>query len=124
MSGACVSRARFAAALGSPMPTKHTLPFRSHLAAAIVIISPGEYSNSAMVAHLRLRLAAAAVLGEIRGAHHVPLHPRPKGFALPGNSIPRHAKNVVALVISVRVRRMRPARHHANASHHPRRQHA
>jgi hypothetical protein len=39
MSGACVSRARFAAVDGNPMPTKHTAPFFSSRAAAMVMIS-------------------------------------------------------------------------------------
>src|SRR6187397_2360711 len=42
--GACVRRARLQAALGSPMPTKHTCPSRSNRAAATVIISSREYS--------------------------------------------------------------------------------
>jgi hypothetical protein len=39
VSGACVSRARFAAALGRPMPTKSVAPLRTMRAAATVIIS-------------------------------------------------------------------------------------
>ena len=38
-SGACVRRARLQAALGSPIPTKHTAPLRSCRAAVTVIIS-------------------------------------------------------------------------------------
>jgi hypothetical protein len=41
MSGACVSRARLAAADGMPMPTKQTSSLRSARAAATVIISFG-----------------------------------------------------------------------------------
>src|SRR5271155_3272195 len=97
------------------MPTKHTLPFRSQRAAAIVMISPGEYSILAMAAHLRFRLAAAAIFRKIRCAHHVPVHPCAKSSALARNSIPRDAKGIVALVIAVRVGRMRSAWHHADA---------
>src|SRR4029077_1927036 len=43
MSGACVRRARFAAAEGTPMPTKQTQPGQIKRAAAIVIISSGVY---------------------------------------------------------------------------------
>jgi len=39
MSGAWVSRARFAAVDGNPIPTKQTAPFFSSLAAAMVMIS-------------------------------------------------------------------------------------
>ena len=38
-SGACVRRARLAAVLGRPMPTKQAVPPRSARAAATVIIS-------------------------------------------------------------------------------------
>jgi hypothetical protein len=48
------------------MPTKHTLLFRSQRAAATVMISPGEYSSSAMAARRGFRRAAAAIFGKIR----------------------------------------------------------
>src|SRR6516164_5420960 len=45
-SGACVARARLAAALGSPMPTKQVMPSRSARAADTVIISSDVYVKS------------------------------------------------------------------------------
>src|SRR5580658_2595065 len=42
-SGACVARARLAATLGRPMPTKQVMPSRRARAAATAIISSAPY---------------------------------------------------------------------------------
>src|SRR5215472_15583644 len=116
-------RARFAAALGSPIPTKQTVPFFNLRAAAIVMISAGVYPFSGM-SHFHLRVDAAPVLSKIFCAQHVPVHPHPKLISFPRDSVPRLAKNIVALVVTVSIRRMSSAGHDRDAGNNPCRQDA
>src|SRR6185503_10045322 len=98
-SGACVRRARLAAADGMPMPTKHTVPFFRRRAASIVMISVGVYWTltpsgigfpCGLDPGLRrgdtfARRRDAGRLHELRVAlrsHHVLLHPREERVAL------------------------------------------
>src|ERR1700747_1820063 len=107
-------RARFAAALGSPMPTKQTVPFLSLRAAAIVMISAGVYPASDM-SDLHFRFDAATVRGKIFCAQNVPVHPCAELLPVPGDIVPGLAKRIVSFVIPVCVGGMRAARHHADA---------
>ena len=73
-----VRRARFAAAEGTPMPTKHTQPSQSMRAAATVIISSGgvgcERSSRAPAAG-EAAAERAQELRVVARAQHVALHP-------------------------------------------------
>src|SRR6476661_4777569 len=94
-SGACVRRARFAAADGMPMPTKQTVPFSRRRAASIVMISVGVYWTlvpSGMGGFPLARRRDAGGLHELRvvlGAQHVLLHPGGEGLAILGDAVPR-----------------------------------
>src|SRR5215472_508397 len=120
VSGACVSRARFAAALGSPIPTNRVAPLRIIRAAAIVIISSVVYAASGI---LRRLLQALLETAEILRPHNVPLDPFLKTLALPRDGVPLLVERVVTPVIPLCIGRKRPALHLAHRAHHPRRQH-
>src|SRR5690348_4546619 len=126
-SGACVRRARLAAADGMPMPTKHTMPPRSRRAASIVMISVAVYPVWAAsgMGHLLRAYGDAGRLQELRmvlRSHHVLLHPGEERLAIARDRIPRLAERVVADVVAVRVARVRAERHLAHRGHRPVRQ--
>src|SRR6185369_2304017 len=151
-SGACVSRARLAAAEGMPMPTKHTVPFFRRRAASMVMISVAVYSvvlvsgmfvedwvpafagttasppsrdDSLLVCGLRGSDADGFhEFGMILRPHDVLLHPRAERFALARDRVPGLAERVVAAVIAVRVAGMRAVGHVAHGTQHPVRQEA
>src|SRR5918996_3894508 len=95
--GACVRRARFAALLGSPMPTKQVIPSASRRAAATAIISSDEYPRPSVLtrapgrrrlppgeARLRRRLTTLAARGS-PGPYHLYCALRPRtASAAPG----------------------------------------
>src|SRR5215208_5700313 len=91
-SGACVSRARFAAADGMPMPTKQTVPSFRRRAASMVMISVGLYSCApSAIGHLVARRRDARALHEFLvrlRAHDVFLHPFQERLALPRDRVP------------------------------------
>src|SRR2546430_8272720 len=88
-SGAWLRRARLAAALGRPMPTKQTMLLCSWRAAAMVMISSAVYPRSRTALLLRCGFQARLELGEIPGSHHMPGHPCEKRLALAGDIVPR-----------------------------------
>src|SRR5258708_36699730 len=102
-SGAWVRRARFAAAEGMPIPTKHTVPFFRRRAASMVMISVDVYLASA-IDRIPGDRSDAGGLEESRvvaGAEHVLLHPREERVAVARDRIPRLAEGVVAAVVAV-----------------------
>src|SRR5215471_853065 len=115
MSGAWLRRARLAAALGRPMPTKQTAPLWSLRAAAMVIISSAVYSSSIG----RGRLQTLAKLREIFGPENVPLDPGLKAPSLAGNRVPLLVEGVVARIIALRVRGERAAIHQTHSRDGP-----
>src|SRR5262249_31543069 len=117
MSGAWVSRARLAAALGKPMPTKQTVPLASWRAAATVIISSAVKPSSAMRGHLGLAI-------ELRAVEHVALHPGGERVALARDGVPGLVEAAVAAIVVMDVGRSRATRSVADRVHHPPRQHA
>src|SRR5690349_2606049 len=92
--GAWVRRARLAAVLGRPMPTKQTAPSRSARAAATVIIS-----------------SAVQPLSSGISPHHVLRHPPDEGVAIPADRVPPLVEVVVPGRVPVRVRGMRAPGH-------------
>ena len=74
MSGACVWRARFAAADGRPMPTKHTQRSHSSRAAATVIISSGVNALGSVILRLRHPDRAEERRVVRRAAHVLSIH--------------------------------------------------
>src|SRR5512140_2294113 len=118
-SGACVSRARVAAADGMPMPTKQTVPSFRRRAASMVMISVAVYSLVVVSGICRSFARGCHSCGfhEFRmvlRAEHVLLHPREERLALAGDRIPRLAERVVASVVAMRVAGMRAVRHVAH----------
>src|SRR5512136_1686110 len=110
MSGACVCRARFAAADGRPIPTKQTQPFHSSRDAATVIISSAV--NAFGSAILRLRHPdRAQVRRVVRRPADVAIDPLPESRAIAGNLVPREIEGVVPRVVALRVRWIGAARH-------------
>src|SRR5918995_1747110 len=120
-SGACVRRARFAALLGSPIPTKQTVPFVSSRAAATDIISSAEYVFSD-TGHLR-KSDRHEVLRKVGRATHVAVDPRIEVTAVASDVIPRLVEGVVALGVAVRVGGMGPSRYLADGVYDPCREH-
>src|SRR6478736_2125971 len=104
-SGACVRRARFAAAEGMPMPTKQTVPSLSRRAASMVMISVEVYSSCWAVSgihHLLLRRGDAGRLHEFRmrrRADHMLRHPLRERLAILGDAVPGLAEGVVAAIV-------------------------
>src|SRR5438128_11891159 len=96
MSGACRRRARLAAVLGNPMPTRTVAPSGSARAAAMVIISSGRQRGSDTGAH---RLQAAQVGGVVGGAEDVPVEPRREGVAVAADPVPAPVEVVVAVAV-------------------------
>src|SRR5262245_9477847 len=99
------------------MPTKQTMPSRKSRAAATVIIS------SAVNSAISGAPQAAAVLGKILGAEHMPLHPGRESVAIAGDVVPSLVEPVVARVIALGIGWMRPTRHGNDGAHDPGRQH-
>src|SRR5450432_3088228 len=117
-AGACVARARLHARFGSPIPTKTISPSRSSRAATTVIISSAEYFISVAVVHPRADLSArgeplgeSGMLREIAGAilhaKHEVVEVLTKRLLVPRHILPRDVEIVVAIVVSLRIRRMR-----------------
>src|SRR4051794_36437324 len=102
VSGACVSRARLAAVLGRPMPTKQTVRSVSSRAAATVITSSALNSVT---------------------THHLLLHPVPEAVAVTADLVPALVEAVVAVIVVVRVGGVGAARRLGHGSDRPRRQH-
>src|SRR5690348_1262877 len=98
------------------MPTNKVTPLRIMRAAAMVIISSDVYVVSGTTGR---PFQTSFVLGEILGAQHVPIDPRFKRVPIPGDHVPGLVKSVVALIITLRVRRERPALHLAHRAQHP-----
>src|SRR3981081_2685675 len=96
--GACVRRARFAAADGMPIPTKHTVPFFRRRAASMVMISLGVYSMFVSATDSPLIPGDAASRRNdahrsqesfvVFGAEHVLLHPREERVAVARDRVP------------------------------------
>src|SRR5579871_5162918 len=101
--GAWLSRARFAAALGMPMPTKQTVSLVNCRAAAIVMISSAEKPSSGTGHLLRRGIYARLELREVLRRHDMALHPDKETVSLAGNVIPRLVEAVVALVEALRI---------------------
>src|SRR5665213_4283305 len=129
-AGACVARARLHARVGSPIPTKTISPSRSSRAATTVIISSAEYFLSVAVvhslAHHRARgepIGESGMLREIAGAilHAVYefVEIPPQRLLVPRHVLPREVELVVAIVVSLRIRRVRAPRldHHRIHDH-------
>src|SRR6185437_16411503 len=141
-SGACVRRARLAAADGIPMPTKHTMPLRSRRAASMVMISVAVYAvwtasgmNRSVVPgdsgtrvgprlHGDDNVQRLQELRVVLRPQHVLLHPREERLAIARDRIPRLAERVVADVVAVRVARVRAERNLAHRGKRPVRQQA
>src|SRR5580658_9185239 len=119
VSGACVRRARFAAALGSPIPTKQEAPLRIMRAAAMVIISSAVYLRSDMAYRL---FQTALELIKIPGAQDVLLHPCQEGLALARDWVPLLIEGIITRIIALRVGRKRPTFHFAHSPDYPGRQ--
>src|SRR5579872_1123982 len=119
MSGAWVNRARLAAALGNPIPTKQAAPLRSILAAATVIISSGVYPFSRMARH---SLDASPEAFEVRCPQQVTLDPNLKSLALARDLVPMLIEGVIARVIALRIGRKRATFDFTNRAHYPGRQ--
>src|SRR6266481_1145167 len=100
-SGACVARARLAAALGRPIPTKQVIPSRRARAAHAVIISSAVNSPACSAARLmRLSFLArcgASQPGRVLGIEDIGLQPAQEPFPVPADGIPGHVVIVVAL---------------------------
>src|SRR5918994_7463817 len=120
-SGACVRRARFAALLGNPIPTKQTVPFVSSRAAATDIISSAEHVFSD-TSHLR-KADGCEVLREAGCTSDVPVDPGAEVTAVASDVVPRLVEGVVALGVAVRVRGMGPSRYLADGVDDPCREH-
>src|SRR6266516_7974422 len=92
--GACVARARLAAALGSPIPTKQVMPSRRARAAQAVIISSAVNSPAVVAAGLmRLSFLARSGTGQPRrvgGAEHIRLQPAEEPLPVSADRIPGH----------------------------------
>src|SRR5579885_1174668 len=125
--GACVRRARLAAALGRPIPTKHTTRSCSIRAAATVIISSAVYSCLAIGLPARpgaaRRRDTAPKLRKIFGREHVALDPSRESIALARDLVPLPIKCIVARIVAHRVRRKSTARDLAHRPDYPSRQH-
>src|SRR5829696_10568736 len=104
-SGACVSRARFAAADGMPMPTKQTVPSFRRRAASMVMISVGVKVSGTTACSLSSTMGCVPgtcpdlrrlheFLVRLR-SHDVLLHPFQEGVALPRDRVPCLAERVV-----------------------------
>src|SRR5437879_10484321 len=126
--GAWVARARLHARLGRPIPTNTTSPSTSSRAATLAIISSGVYAPSEPVIHpgtvsgfrlepggqLRTFLQVRRPIGH--GAHKfvevaLPAHPVAR------DRFPRDVEIVVAIVVPLRVRRVRAPRLHHDRIH-------
>src|SRR5690349_5794496 len=130
--GAWVARARLHARLGSPIPTNTTSPSRSSRAATTVIISSGVYAGPALepVVHSAGRSLfrleprrQARLLRQIPGAIRHAVHELVQIVAeldrITRDRFPRDIKIVVAVVVALRVRRVRAPRldHHRADDH-------
>src|ERR1041385_1327766 len=108
VSGACVRSARFAAALGRPMPTNSAAPLRTMRAAAMVIISSDVYSGRAKAVPTvsgmgRRLLEAPFEIVEVARVDHVPLDPRAERLTFARDQVPLLIERVVARVVAGRV---------------------
>src|SRR2546427_8190499 len=126
--GACVARARLQARFGRPMPTNTTSPSDSSRAATAAIISSGVYAasepvvDSGALALLRLEPAGEARLfrqigGAVRDAVDELVEVAPQLGGIARDRLPRDVEVIVAVVIALRVRRVRPPRLHHDRVH-------
>src|SRR5690606_37512944 len=113
MSGAWVSRARLAASLGRPMPTKQVMSLFRARAAVMLIIS--EEVNSRLISR-------CSFFGGF--LENVFLQPGLEGLAVTGDAVPLLIEGVVPVVVTKGVRRPRTPRRHCNGGNGPRRNHA
>src|ERR1022692_3718931 len=102
--GACVARARLAAALGSPIPTKQVMPPVRARAAQAVIISSAVYaagsaaSAGAMAAGPVPFMPSSSLAGlgarQAARAHprHVRVQPAQESFPVPADLVPRQVE--------------------------------
>src|SRR5579859_4313131 len=121
-SGACVARARLQARFGSPMPTKTTSPSWSSFAARTAMSSEFVYAGASEAvvdsfAEARFRLEPFAqpghlvhVGGAIGDAVDELVEPRPEPRIIARHLIPGDVEIVVAIVVALRVRRVRAPR--------------
>src|SRR5256885_3205043 len=126
--GAWVARARLHARLGRPIPTNTTSPSTSSRAATLAIISSGVYAPSEPVIHpgtvSGFRLEPGGQLWtflEIRrpighSAHAVVAVALQRAL-ITRDRFPRHVELVVAVVVPLRVRRVRAPRLHHDRIH-------
>src|SRR6266545_7825116 len=124
--GAWVRRARLQARFGKPMPTNTTSPSASSRAATVAIISSGEYSvtviDSGAALFTRLEpLEQPRLLRHILGAT---LHAVDELVevvcqlgAIARNRFPADIEIVIAIVVPLRVRRMRAPRLDHDGAH-------
>src|SRR2546430_455326 len=126
--GAWVARARLHARLGRPIPTNTTSPSTSSRAATLAIISSAVYAPSEPVIHpgaapflrleprgqIRLFLQVRRPIGH--AAHEV-VEVAFERIPIAGARFPRHVETVVAVVVPLRVRRVRAPRLHHDRIH-------
>src|SRR2546430_8316664 len=126
--GAWVARARLHARLGRPIPTNTTSPSTSSRAATLAIISSGVYAPSEPVIHpgtvSGFRLEPGGQLWtflEIRRpighAAHAVVEVALQRALITRDRFPRHVELVVAVVVPLRVRRVRAPRLHHDRIH-------
>src|SRR5213078_2327600 len=116
---ACVRRARLQARFGRPMPTNTTSPSASSRAATVAIISSGEYSEAVVDSGAAL-LSRLEPLQQARLLLHIldaALHPVDELVqvvcqlrTVARDRFPADIEVVVAVVVPLRVRRMRSPR--------------
>src|ERR1022692_936366 len=119
-SGACVARARLHARFGNPMPTNTTSPSLSSRAARTAINSLSVYAAASeaivdSLADARLggqpldcrRSQFVEILGPAGDAVDPLEQPCVHALRIARDLIPAHIEVVVAIVIALRVRRMR-----------------
>src|SRR5690606_6001727 len=108
ISGAWVSRARFAASLGRPMPTKQVISLFSARAAVTLIISE----------ELKSLISSRSIV------EYVVLQPGLELIAVTADGIPILVEGVVTLVVTQRIGRRRPLFRYRDGGNRPGRQHA
>src|SRR5450432_617706 len=113
------------------MPTKTISPSRSSRAATTVIISSAEYFSSVAVVHSLAHHRARGepfgeprlereIAGAVIHAHHEFVEILLQRHGVARDVLPRYVKFVVAVVVSLRVRRMRaPWLDHHRVHDHP-----
>src|SRR5216683_3834621 len=108
--GAWVARARLAAALGRPIPTKQVMPSRSARAAETVIMSSDVYGTIIM---------SSDVYGTVFLPVDVLVQPASEGIAVAADRVPGDVVVVVAHRVVERIGGVSPARHLGHVGHCP-----